>query len=171
MNDRVGNDRSGHGLSGAPADGAQPQGVEGRQQWLSVLARADVDQLEKKWSQIDDRPAFSPLRPAEVGLVMVRGRMGGTGRPFNMGEMTVTRCSVRADTGAIGHGYVAGRSRRHAELAAMFDALLQDPQRQARLMADVIAPLAGAAGRRRAERAQRVAGSRVDFFTMVRGED
>ena len=171
MNNRVGNDRSGPGRPGAPANATQSPGAEGRQQWLSVLARADVDQLEKKWNQVDDRPAFSPLRPAETGLVMVRGRMGGTGRPFNMGEMTVTRCTVRADTGAIGHGYVAGRSRRHAELAAMFDALLQDPQRQARLMADVIAPLAGAAGRRRAERSQKVASSRVDFFTLVRGED
>ena len=32
---------------------------------------------------------------------MVRGRVGGTGAPFNLGEMSVTRCSVRLADGSL----------------------------------------------------------------------
>ena len=65
---------------------------------------------------------------------MVRGRAGGGGAPFNLGEMTATRCTVRTDGGFVGHAYVAGRDERLAELAALVDALLQDPDAQAALL-------------------------------------
>ncbi|GAB4376283.1 MAG: hypothetical protein Kow00121_23160 [Elainellaceae cyanobacterium] len=72
---------------------------------------------------------------------MVQGRTGGAGQPFYLGEMTITRCVVRLETPdleeaiasqfpegvIVGFGYVAGRSHRHAELAALCDALLQHP--------------------------------------------
>ena len=102
---------------------------------------------------------------------MVRGRAGGTGQAFNMGEMTVTRCAVRLVDGRVGLSYVVGRSQRHAELAAAFDALLQLPERREALDETVIRPLEETQQRRRNDIASNAAGSRVEFFTMVRGED
>ena len=66
------------------------------------------------------------IRPPETGLVMLRGRMGGTGGAFNLGEATVTRCAVRTAKGHEGHAYVMGRNHGHAKIAAVCDALLQD---------------------------------------------
>jgi alpha-D-ribose 1-methylphosphonate 5-triphosphate synthase subunit PhnG len=140
-----------------------------RQTWLSVLARSERRALE---ARLVDQPLpdIQVLRPAEVGLVMVRARAGGNGQRFNLGEMPVTRCSVRSAAGHVGHGYVQGRDRAHAELAARLDAALQDPRQRDRLMQAVIEPLATAL----AEEAQAVqakaAATKVDFFTMVRGE-
>lgn len=146
-------------------------GMQARKHWLSVLAKAPVAALEQAWETLDEKPAYSHLRPAQTGLVMVRGRMGGTGNPFNLGEMTVSRCSVRTEEGQIGHGYAAGRDRRHAELVALFDALLQRPERTAVLQAALIAPLANDQQARRDTKARESAATRVEFFTMVRGED
>src|SRR5215469_26876 len=93
-----------------------------RRRWMAALARADVKTLEAAWHDLPERPPYRHLRQPEVGLAMVRGRMGGTGQKFNLGEMTVARAAVRTDSGVVGFGYVAGRDRRHAELAAVFDA-------------------------------------------------
>jgi alpha-D-ribose 1-methylphosphonate 5-triphosphate synthase subunit PhnG len=70
----------------------------------------------------------------------------------------------------LGVGYVLGRDRRQAELVAWFDALLQDPARQPALLADVVAPLADEQAAALAQRSRAAAASRVEFFTMVRGE-
>ena len=115
--------------------------------------------------------AYQRLRGPEVGLVMVRGRAGGTGARFNLGEMTVSRCTVRLDDGTLGHAWVGGRDPRHAELAAVFDALLQDPARGVVLGEELIDALAQDRAERRQAAAARAAASRVEFFTMVRGED
>ena len=102
---------------------------------------------------------------------MVRGRAGGTGAPFNLGELAVTRCTVELADGRVGHAYVAGRHRRHAEVAAVLDALLQDPGEGAALEDRIVGPLLAAReARHRAVRA-RAAATRVEFFTMVRGEE
>ena len=87
-----------------------------RQRWMAVLARADAGALQ---ARLGDVPRYTVLRGPEAGLVMVRGRAGGGGAPFNLGEMTATRCTVRTDTGLVGHAYVAGRNERLAELAAV----------------------------------------------------
>lgn len=115
-------------------------------------------------------PGFDWLRAPEVGGVMVRGRMGGTGAPFNMGEMTVTRCALRLATGEVGHGYVQGRDKAHAERAALVDALMQTDIADT-LQAKVLDPLAEAAMTEKATRAAKAAATKVDFFTMVRGDD
>jgi alpha-D-ribose 1-methylphosphonate 5-triphosphate synthase subunit PhnG len=140
-----------------------------RQRWLAVLARAATDQLEACWAAAD-RPACTPLRQPEIGLVMARGRAGGSGQRFNLGEITVTRCVVQSADGHIGHGYVAGRDRRKAELVAHFDALLQAPDRRAALLAQVVEPLAAAQAEARAAQARKAAATRVEFFTLVRGD-
>ncbi len=98
---------------------------------------------------------------------MVRGRAGGGGQAFNMGEMTVTRCTVRTDEGQVGHAYVAGRDREKATLAALADAMLQHPERTPLLQARVIAPLAQAQQARRETTARKAAATRVQFFTLA----
>src|SRR5580704_11781109 len=106
-----------------------PDPIAARQHWMAVLARAPADAIEAGLTQDGHLPAWTRVRGPETGLVMVRGRAGGSGSPFNLGEMTVTRCTVRIGSGATGHAYVAGRDERQAELAAVADALLQDPDR------------------------------------------
>jgi len=145
--------------------------TDARRRWMAILAQASPEELERRWQDVPAQPPCRMLRPPETGLVMVRGRAGGTGMRFNVGEMTVTRCALELDGGAVGVAYVRGRSRRHAELAAMLDALLQDPARRDDLERTVVVPLAAAQTARRRAAAQRVAPSRVEFFTMVRGDD
>ena len=134
-----------------------------RQRWMAVLARADIDELGDRLGAL---PPYRVLRGPEAGLVMVRGRTGGGGAPFNLGEMTTTRCTVRTDTGFVGHAYVAGRNERLAQLAALADALLQDPIQQDRLLEDVIEPLAATQQARRDTVAAKAAATRVQFFAM-----
>ena len=138
---------------------------------MSVLAQATGAEIERAWQALPERPEYHVVRRPEVGLVMVRGRAGGSGAPFNLGEMTVTRCTVDLPSGMAGHGYVAGRDVRHAELAAVFDALLQDPLLSAGLEEAVIAPLEAGQRERRRQVAARSAPTRVEFFTLVRGDD
>jgi alpha-D-ribose 1-methylphosphonate 5-triphosphate synthase subunit PhnG len=140
-----------------------------RQHWLAVLAKAGTEQLEACWAATAP-PPITLLRQPETGLVMARGRAGGTGQRFNLGEITVTRCAVRSAEGHIGHGYVAGRDKRRAELVASFDALLQEPARRQELLQRVIEPLASTQAAVRAATARKAAATRVEFFTMVRGD-
>jgi alpha-D-ribose 1-methylphosphonate 5-triphosphate synthase subunit PhnG len=139
---------------------------------MSQLSQADPAKLEAVWAALMPQPSHRWLRPAETGLVMLRGRAGGTGQPFNLGEMTMTRASVllAGNRHFTGFGYVAGRATRHTELAALFDALLQDDERRPALLVELMQPLEAAAAAR-AARAAAVAPTRVDFMTMVRGND
>lgn len=141
--------------------------AEPRRRWLSVLAKAPAADVVRAWSELETRPVYTVLRPAEVGMVMVRGRQGGTGDAFNLGEMTVTRAAVRLESGPTGVGYVAGRDRRHAEIAAALDAMMQSETLRP-AAARAIAPLAAALDERRETAARKAAATRVDFFTMVR---
>ncbi|SEO58221.1 alpha-D-ribose 1-methylphosphonate 5-triphosphate synthase subunit PhnG [Salinihabitans flavidus] len=141
-----------------------------RRSWLGLLAKAPEEALDACWTDLGESPEFSWLRTPEIGGVMVRGRAGATGAPFNLGEMTVTRCALRLGDGTVGHGYVQGRSTRKAERAALCDALLQGPKAGA-VRAHVLKPLAEQAEIARQARAARAAATKVDFFTMVRGED
>jgi len=137
-----------------------------RQSWMGIMARATVDDLETQWSAYQNTN-YTMLREPEIGLVMVRGRAGGTGQRFNLGEMTVSRCSVTLGDGTIGHGYVKGRNRRHAELIAVFDALFQQDQSRSTFLDE----LSDAQSATVSERSARAAATKVDFYTMVRGED
>jgi alpha-D-ribose 1-methylphosphonate 5-triphosphate synthase subunit PhnG len=145
---------------------AAPDTAE-RRRWMSVLARATAEEIERHLQDAPALPAHLMLRAPETGLVMVRGRAGGGGAPFNLGEMTVTRCTVRSADGLIGHAYVAGRDERQAELAARLDAALQDPARHDALAEAVIAPLAARQRATRDAARRRAAATRVEFFTMA----
>jgi alpha-D-ribose 1-methylphosphonate 5-triphosphate synthase subunit PhnG len=148
-----------------PAAGSAPEAE--RRRWMGVLARASAAEIARLLPALPTLPAHHRLRGPETGLVMVRGRAGGNGAPFNLGEMTVTRCAVRLPDGRIGHAYVAGRDGRQAELAALLDAMLLDPAERPAIEAAVIAPLAAAQRARREETARRAAATRVQFFTMT----
>ncbi len=152
----------------SPASVPEAPAPDLRRRWMGVLARADRATLEAVWRDLPDPPGFRHLRQPEIGLAMVRGRMGGDGQRFNLGEMTIARAALVTDHGLTGFGYVAGRDLRHAELAALFDALLQDDAHRPMLMAALIEPLESAAIARRAARDQAVQASKVEFFTMVR---
>lgn len=141
-----------------------------RQRWMGILAGAPRQALEEAWAAASVSAEYSFLRRPETGLVMVRGRACGKGQRFNLGEMTVTRCAIQLE-GRVGHAYVAGRDARHAELAALFDALLQDEGQRDRLEREVLTPLVHVRQARNAAERACVAATRVNFFTMVRGED
>jgi alpha-D-ribose 1-methylphosphonate 5-triphosphate synthase subunit PhnG len=143
-----------------------PASTASRQHWMSVLARAPARAIESALTQCGSRPDWTRVRGPETGLVMVRGRAGGSGSPFNLGEMTVTRCTVRLSAGAVGHSYVAGRDELQAELAAVADALLQDPATNQMLLDTLIRPLADAQREQRLTRAEKAAATRVEFFSM-----
>lgn len=136
-----------------------------RRHWMAVLARAGAAEIADLLRPLPPLPPHEPLRAPETGLVMVRGRAGGDGAPFNLGEMTVTRCAVRLGD-SVGHAYVAGRDKQQAELAALVDAALQDPARRDALMDGVIAPLARRQQAARDAEARRAAATRVDFLAM-----
>ena len=138
-----------------------------RKGWMSLLAKAPPDRLAEL---MPDLPDHALLRGPESGSVMVRGRIGASGGPFNLGEMTVTRCSVRIGCGTVGHAWVQGRDKAHARRAAVLDALMQT-EAAGNLRACVLDLLAAEADRSRATRAAKAAATKVDFFTMVRGED
>lgn len=137
---------------------------------MGLLARARPGDVERAVAALDPVPGFAWLRRPEIGAVMVRGRAGGTGAPFNLGEMTVTRCALELDCGTVGHGHVQGRDMAHAERAALVDALMQT-KAAGRVRAAVLDPLRSIETARRRERAEKAAATRVDFFTLVRGED
>jgi alpha-D-ribose 1-methylphosphonate 5-triphosphate synthase subunit PhnG len=102
---------------------------------------------------------------------MLRGRIGGDGAPFNIGETAVTRCAVQLQTGEIGLSYSLGRDRGKARLAALCDALWQTGTHRAAIEQYVLAPVRARIARERDLAARRAAATRVDFFTLVRGED
>ena len=192
-----------------------------RSQWIAILAKASLSQLETCVNTLGTLPTYAFLRSPEIGLTMVRGRAEGTGQPFNLGEMTITRCVVQlvpatatstgtstdvstgASTGTAaeaaaspgstpaaaataapetestqltepdaltGFGYVAGRSPRQAELAAVCDALLQQADWCDRVVQQVIEPLQATAQAAQQATAAEVEATRVNFFTLLRGD-
>jgi alpha-D-ribose 1-methylphosphonate 5-triphosphate synthase subunit PhnG len=139
-----------------------------RQRWLSLLAKAPAERLEALWAEVGQVPAYTILRRPEIGLVMVKGRISGSGAPFAAGEMTVTRAAVRLESGEIGHGYVGGRHPRQAEIVALVDALGQRADWQQTLDDRIVTPLALEAEARRLTVKARAAATKVDFFTVAR---
>jgi alpha-D-ribose 1-methylphosphonate 5-triphosphate synthase subunit PhnG len=151
------------------ADETGPGSMQ-RRRAMGIMARATLDELVAGLALLDS-PAVTDIRPPETGLVMLRGRIGGDGAPFNMGEATVTRAAVRLRaSGSIGISYVLGRDRAKARAAAILDALWQAGEAE-RIEASVLAPVGARLASEDAREAARTAATRVEFFTMVRGED
>ncbi|WGR91009.1 MULTISPECIES: phosphonate C-P lyase system protein PhnG [unclassified Bradyrhizobium] len=136
---------------------------------MAVLAHSGAAEIAERMRQIAV-PAHENLREPENGLVMLRGRVGGDGAPFNLGEATVSRAAVRLATGEVGFGYTLGRDAQKAQMIALCDAMVQSAELSGEVEAKVIAPLRAAVDAERSRKAAETAATRVDFYTMVRGE-
>lgn len=141
-----------------------------RKSWLGLLAKAPEGRVAALLGAVMARPEFKWLRAPEIGTTMVRGRAGGTGAPFNLGEMTVTRCALTLATGEVGYAYIQGRCKADAEAAALVDALMQSAAAN-RIREAVLVPLEAEQTAARAARAAKAAATKVEFFTLARGED
>jgi alpha-D-ribose 1-methylphosphonate 5-triphosphate synthase subunit PhnG len=140
-----------------------------RQAAMAVLAHSDAAQIARYLDAIA-LPPYENLREPENGLVMVRGRIGGDGAPFNLGEATVSRAAVRLATGEVGFGYTLGRDRQKAQMIALCDALVQSNEFADAVETAVLAPLRTALTSTQNRKAAETAATRVDFYTLVRGE-
>lgn len=148
---------------------AQNPEIAARQAVMAACTGATKAELEQALVSLGSVPAAHDLRGTEPGLVMLRGRMGGDGRPFNLGEATVTRAAVRLEDGRTGFAYQLGRDAQKARIAAILDALWQGAEQGA--VEAALAPVRQRLADEAAMKARRVAATRVNFFTMVRGED
>jgi len=138
---------------------------------MRILAEARLQEIEDGLAVMGEAVRHTELRPPETGLVMLRGRIGGDGAPFNIGEATVTRCAVQLLSGEVGFSYALGRDQHKARLAAVCDALWQSDAHRAAVERHVLSPVCKRIDAERTEIERRTAATRVDFFTMVRGED
>ncbi|MEP7454848.1 phosphonate C-P lyase system protein PhnG [Phyllobacterium sp. SB3] len=148
-----------------------PEGDTGRKAAMALLAQATVQEMRQFWDSWSDKPTVEALRGPETGLVMVRGRIGGGGSAFNLGEATVTRATVRLCNGAVGHAYALGRSSEKVKLAAVFDALWQEHAHRQTVEDTVLASIARRLNEDAEQKRAEIAATKVDFFTMVRGDD
>jgi alpha-D-ribose 1-methylphosphonate 5-triphosphate synthase subunit PhnG len=151
--------------------GQEARDLADRKAAMATLAQSAGDDVVRLWNDAGLPSEAELLRGPETGLVTVRGRIGGGGAPFNVGETTVTRATVRLASGQVGHCYALGRDKQKARLAAIADALWQDPARRSEIETRIIAPLQAALAKAREQRRAETAATKVDFFTMVRGED
>jgi len=136
---------------------------------MAVLVHAEPRDIADRLSAIT-LPGYANLREPENGLVMLRGRIGGDGAPFNLGEATVSRAAVRLTSGEVGFGYTLGRDEEKARLIALCDALVQSEEFADIVEREIVAPLRASVQAQQAQRAAQTAATKVDFYTMVRGE-
>ena len=148
----------------------QGDGHAARQKIMATLAAATPQDIAEKYRTLD-APGYELVRQPETGLVMVRGRMGGTGSPFNLGEVTVTRCVVRLTTGETGSAYSLGRNKEKALQSAVIDALWQREDEREHIEDTIIAPLAAAQAAASETVKEETEATKVNFFTMVRGDN
>ncbi len=151
-----------------------------RQRRLGVFATAAAHDFAAAWDALGTSPVptdsalFALAREPEMGLVMTKGRAGGDGAPFAMGEATVSRCVVGFEgsqgTTLLGVGYLLGRDPARAYRIACLDALAQDPAHTETVDRLVTEPLAGTVAQQQRRRAEMAGGTRVSFTTMVRGD-
>ena len=149
--------------------GEEDSGQARRKAAMAVLAHSDSAGIAAKLEAIA-MPEHENLREPESGLVMVRGRIGGDGAPFNLGEATVSRAAVRLASGEMGFGYALGRDRHKAQMIALCDAMIQSADYAEQIETQVLAPLRAMIATERSRKAAETAATRVDFYTMVRGE-
>lgn len=139
---------------------------------MAICAEATGPELASALAGLAPIPPVRDLRAPESGMVMLRGRAGGDGAAFNLGEATVTRAAVAlgGDAPATGFAYQLGRDPAKARIAATLDALWQvEAKREA--VEQALAPMRCRIEQERAQAARRAAATRVNFFTLARGED
>jgi alpha-D-ribose 1-methylphosphonate 5-triphosphate synthase subunit PhnG len=149
----------------------QSRQINLRKALLRACSKATEAEMSNALQSFPTLPAPADLRPPESGLVMVRGRIGGLGNAFNVGEAIVTRASVRLADGRVGHSYLLGRSGSKARLAATIDALGQDAVDRGTLESAFVAAVLSRVDSENTTRHEETAATRVNFFTLARGED
>ena len=154
----------------SPLSTQLPNAQTERAVWMSLLAQTPFPNFQILVQNYGALPQATWLREPEIGLAMVRARTGGTGSQFNLGEITLTRCTLKLSTGEIGHAYLAGRNKKHAEWAALFDALMQTDE-AASVREKVLIPIATLLDEQKQKIQAQAEATKVDFLTMVRGED
>lgn len=143
--------------------------IEKRKSWMSLLATSNQSDLLNLWEQKKIKVNYVWLRTPEIGSIMAQGRMGVTGDKFNIGEVTITRCSLKLNCGTIGHSYVQGRSKKKAEISALCDALMQTKMSK-EINKNIIIPLEKIKKDNKHKILSKAEATKVDFFTLVRGE-
>lgn len=143
--------------------------IEKRKSWMSLLATSNKNDLLNLWEQKKINIRYEWLRTPEIGSIMAQGRMGVTGDKFNIGEVTITRCSLKLNCGTIGHSYVQGRSKKKAEISALCDALMQTEMSN-EINKSIIIPLEKIKNNNKDKILSKAEATKVDFFTLVRGE-
>ena len=143
--------------------------IEKRKSWMSLLATSSQSDLLNLWEQKKIKVNYVWLRTPEIGSIMAQGRMGVTGDKFNIGEVTITRCSLKLNCGTIGHSYVQGRSKKKAEISALCDALMQTKMSK-EINKNIIIPLEKIKKDNKDKILSKAEATKVDFFTLVRGE-
>ena len=143
--------------------------IEKRKSWMSLLATSNKNDLLNLWEQKKINIRYDWLRTPEIGSIMAQGRMGVTGDKFNIGEVTITRCSLKLNCGTIGHSYVQGRSKKKAEISALCDALMQTEMSN-EINKSIIIPLEKIKKNNKDKILSKAEATKVDFFTLVRGE-
>ena len=143
--------------------------IEKRKSWMSLLATSNKNDLLNLWEQKKINIRYEWLRTPEIGSIMAQGRMGVTGDKFNIGEVTITRCSLKLNCGTIGHSYVQGRSKKKAEISALCDALMQTEMSK-EINKNIIIPLGKIKKDNKDKILSKAEATKVDFFTLVRGE-
>lgn len=145
--------------------------TETRQLLLSVLSKSPLESINQYWKNLDISPDYSFLKKSEIGMAMVKAKAGGAGQEFNMGEMTVTRSVIMLNTKEIGYGYTAGRDKKKSVLIALIDACFQTIQWQSIIATKLLNPLMHELQTQHTRQQEKVDRTKVNFFTMVRGED
>ena len=143
--------------------------IEKRKSWMSLLATSNKNDLLNLWEQKKINIHYEWLRTPEIGSIMAQGRMGVTGDKFNIGEVTITRCSLKLNCGTVGHSYVQGRSKKKAEISALCDALMQTEMSN-EINKSIIIPLEKIKKNNKDKILSKAEATKVDFFTLVRGE-
>ena len=140
---------------------------EARRDWLATLVRVPANEVIAASNEFDF--SMVVLKGPEVGLLMINGRIHSTGRPFHLGEVSLTKCVLKDDQGLLGYGHIIGRNKQQAKAIALFDLALQrNDSAEAALIRlnawkEDVAEID-------AMESETVEETRVDFFTMVRGE-
>lgn len=140
--------------------------------WIGVLARAQSRDIATILAATRvPGLVHHVIKPAATGTVMIEGRAGGTGHRFNLGEATVTRCIVKLEDGSVGVSYALGRDKVKAEHAAILDAVLQKSEGPTldRILAQLIV-LHELHLSQKELKSRKAAATKVNFFTLVRGE-
>ena len=141
-----------------------------RQNWIRILSGADTSRLILEYKKLAISVPHTTISGPETGLIMVQARADGSGPRFNLGEMSVSKCLLKVDDRYLGYGMVMGSEPEHARLAALFDGLLQHPDFSSQLKRDLIQKLEQEQKEAEKKMTQETGKSRVEFFTMKRGE-